>query len=136
MWNLYIFRKYFPLCIPMLVLTFPVTFKTHLEPLEAVLQPDLENNFLCLILSGDRGGLQKYMWFCKLQPVLHVQHENKVLNPGLSVQRIATDLEIFIWTSKSPCRKQIFGVSLYYLVTLKSYNTKPCCVGSLGQYIL
>ena len=34
------------------------------------------------------------MWFCKLQSVLHVQHENKVLNPGLSVQRIATDLEI------------------------------------------
>ena len=42
-------------------------------------------NFLCLILSGDREGLQQYMWFCKLQSVLHVQHDNKVLNPGLSV---------------------------------------------------
>ena len=46
----------------------------------------LENNVLCLILLGDRGDLQMHMWFCKLQSVLHVQHENKVLNPGLSVQ--------------------------------------------------
>ena len=52
---------------------------------------DLENNFLCLNLSGNRGGLQQNMWFCKLQSLLHVQHENKVLNPGLSVQRIATN---------------------------------------------
>ena len=78
----------------MLVLTFQVTFKTHLELPEAVLQPDFENNFLCLILLGDRGALQQYMWFCKLQSVLHVQHENKILDPGLSVQQIATDLEI------------------------------------------
>ena len=92
--NLYHFRKHFPLCILMLVLTFQVMFKTHLEPPEAVLQPDFENNFLCLILLGNRGGLQQYMWFCKLHSVLHMQHENKVLNPGLSVQRIATDLEI------------------------------------------
>ena len=35
--------------------------------------------------------------FCKLQSVLHVQHENKVLNPGLSVQRITTDLEICLY---------------------------------------
>ena len=35
--------------------------------------------------------------FVKLQSVLHVQHENKVLNPGLSVQRIATDLEICLY---------------------------------------
>ena len=52
-----------------------------------------KNNFLYLILSGDRGGLQQYMWFCKLQSVLQVQHKNKVWNPGLSIQRIATDLE-------------------------------------------
>ena len=31
---------------------------THLAPTKVVLKPDLENNFLCLILSGDRGGLQ------------------------------------------------------------------------------
>ena len=37
------------------------------------------------------------MWFCKLQSVLHVQHENKVLNPGLIVQRIATDLVICLY---------------------------------------
>ena len=55
---------------------------------------DLENNIFCLILLSDRGGLQQYMWFCKLQSVLHKQHENKVLNPGLSVQQIATHLEI------------------------------------------
>ena len=94
---------------------------------------DLENNVLSLILSGDSWGLQKYMWLCKLQSVLHVQHENKVLNPGLSVQRIATDLKnLFIRTSKSPRRKQNSWVSWYYLVTLKSYNIKPSCVGSLG----
>ena len=106
----------------MLVLTFQVKFKTHLEPPEAVLQPDLENTFLCLILSGDHGDLQQYMWLCKLQSGLHVQHENKVLNTGLSVQVIATDLEIIQTSkspSKSPCRKQKSGVSWYYLVTLK-----------------
>ena len=67
------------------------------EPPKAVLQPDLENTFLCLILSGDRGGLQQYILVCKLQSVLHMQHENKVLNPGLCVQRIATDLEIGLY---------------------------------------
>ena len=56
---------------------------------------------ICLILSGHRGGLQQYMWFCKLQSVLHVQHENKVLNPGLRVQRIATDLEIRLYGLKN-----------------------------------
>ena len=81
----------------MLVLTFQVKFKTHLEPPEAVLQPDLENTFLCLILSGDHGDLQQYMWLCKLQSGLHVQHENKVLNTGLSVKGIATDLEICLY---------------------------------------
>ena len=68
----------------MLVLTFQVTFKMLLGPPEALLQPDLENNFLCLILLSDRGCLQKYMWLHKLQSVLHVQHENKVLNPEAS----------------------------------------------------
>ena len=47
----------------MLVLMFQVTLKTHLEPPKTVLQPELENNFLSLILSGDRG-VQQYMWFC------------------------------------------------------------------------
>ena len=62
---------------------------------------DLENKLLCLILSGDRGGLQQYMWFCKLQSVLHVQHENKVLIPGLSVQQIATDLVVCLYGLKN-----------------------------------
>ena len=75
-------------------LMFQVTFKMHLEPPKAVFQPNLDNNFLCLILSGNRGGLQQYEWFCKLQSVLHLQHKHKVSNPGLSVQRITTDLEI------------------------------------------
>ena len=37
------------------------------------------------------------MWFCKLQSLLHVQHKNKVLDPGLSVKRIATDVEICLY---------------------------------------
>ena len=37
------------------------------------------------------------MWFCKLQSVLHIQHENKVLNPGLIVQRIAIELVICLY---------------------------------------
>ena len=63
----------------------------------------LLNNFLCLILSGDRGGVQQYIRFCKLQSVVHVQQENKVLNPGLSVQRIATDLEICLYGLQNHC---------------------------------
>ena len=85
------------------VLTFQVTFKMHLEPPEALLQPDLENIILSLILAGDCGGLQQNMLFCKLQSVLHVQHENKALNTGLSVQRIATDLEICLYGLQNHC---------------------------------
>ena len=54
---------------------------------------DLENNFLCHILSGDRGGLQQYICFCKLVSAARAARK-KVLNPGLSVQRIAADLVI------------------------------------------
>ena len=60
-------RKHFPLCIHMLVLTFQVTFKnvdvSSLFDAQACHNNDLENNFLCLILSGNRGGLQQYMGF-------------------------------------------------------------------------
>ena len=87
----------------MLVLTLQVTFKTHIEPPEAMLQLDLENNFLCLILSGDCDGLQQYMWFCRLQSGLHVQHKNKVLISGLSVQRITTKLEICLHRLQNHC---------------------------------
>ena len=38
----------FPFMHPYAVLTFQVTFRTHLEPPEAVLQPDLETNFFAL----------------------------------------------------------------------------------------
>ena len=101
--NLYHFSKHFPLCILRLVLTFQVTFKTKLDPPEVVLKPDLENNFICLILSCDPGGLQQYMRFCKLQSLLHVQHENKVLDPGLSVPGITTDLEICLYGLQNHC---------------------------------
>ena len=66
------------------------------------------------------------MWFCKLQSVLHVQHENKVLNPGLIVQRIATDLEICLYGLHNHRVGRKSGVSWYYHVTLnKKLQHKP-----------
>ena len=71
------------------------------------------------------------MWFCKLQSVLHVQHENKVLNPGLSVQRIATDFEICLYGlqnhrvgSKNP---EFHGILLSHSFSpsLSLYTARP-----------
>ena len=62
-------------------------------------QAQLPCNILTQTAGATRfcGGLQQYMWLCKLQSMFLVQHENKVLNPGLSVQQIETDLEICLY---------------------------------------